>query len=182
HRIDDALASWMSASWRPGCPVPLNDLRYLRISYWDFGGAERLGEMVVHADAIDAVEAAFRRLHELRFPIRSMRLVDDFGGDDDASMAADNTSAFNCRPVAGTSTWSQHSYGRAVDVNPLENPYVTSRGVFPPSGAQHASRTGARGQLMADSEEVLAFTDRGWGWGGSWSGSKDYQHLSANGR
>jgi hypothetical protein len=136
--------------------VPLQDLRYLRIGHWDFDGVDRLGEMVVHEDAVAAVEAAFRRLHEIRFPIRSMRLVDDFGADDDASMAADNTSAFNCRPVAGTSTWSQHSYGRAVDVNPLENPYVTGNGTFPPSGAAFAVRSGAQGQFMAGGDEVRA--------------------------
>jgi poly-gamma-glutamate synthesis protein (capsule biosynthesis protein) len=180
--IDDALAARMAPSWRPGCPVPLQDLRYLRIGHWDFDGVDRLGEMVVHEDAVATVEAAFRRLHEIRFPIRSMRLVDDFGADDDASMAADNTSAFNCRPVAGTSTWSQHSYGRAVDVNPLENPYVTGNGTFPPSGAAFAVRSGAQGQFMAGGDEVRAFTDRGWGWGGVWAGSKDYQHFSASGR
>ncbi|MDG5473993.1 M15 family metallopeptidase, partial [Jeotgalibacillus sp. ET6] len=78
----------------------------------------------MHADAVNALAHAFSALFTQRFPIRSMRLVDDFGGDDDQSMAADNTSAFNCRPVAGSNHWSQHAYGRAVDVNPLENPYI----------------------------------------------------------
>lgn len=180
--IDAALAARMASSWRPGCPEPLHDLRYLRIGYWDFAGKERLGELVVHADAVGAAERGFRRLHEIRFPIRSMRLVDDFGADDHASMAADNTSAFNCRSVAGTSTWSQHSYGRAIDINPVENPYVTSSGIFPPSGSAHASRTGAPGQFVAGSDAVRAFTEAGWGWGGNWSSGKDYQHFSASGR
>lgn len=182
HDIDAGLAARMASSWRTGCPVPLHDLRYLRITHWDFSGAERSGELVVHADAVGVVEAAFRRLHEIRFPIRSMRLVDDFGGDDDASMAADNTSAFNCRSVAGTDRWSHHAYGRAIDINPLENPYVTSGGIYPPAGAGFAERAGLMGQLMAGSDAVRAFTDLGWGWGGAWSGAKDYQHVSASGR
>jgi poly-gamma-glutamate synthesis protein (capsule biosynthesis protein) len=161
--------------------VPLESLRYVAVSYWGFDGVVREGELVVHADAVEALEGAFARLFEQRFPIRSMRLVDDYGGDDDRSMAADNTSGFNCRPVAGSSRWSQHAYGRAVDINPIENPYVHRGTIDPPAAAAFADRADVRpGMLVAGSPAVAAFTEVGWTWGGTW-GSPDHQHVSANG-
>lgn len=179
--IDEALAARMRYSWRSGCPVGLADLRYLRLRYWAFDGQPRIGELVVHRDAVDAVGAAFSSLLSQHFRIRQMRLVDDFAGSDDASVAADNTSAFNCRTVAGTTRWSQHSYGRAVDVNPFENPYVSGSGVSPPAAAAYARRTPLRtGMIAADA--VSAFAAQGWEWGGNWRSVQDYQHFSANGR
>jgi hypothetical protein len=181
RRIDPALRARMTTSWRPGCPVPLESLRYVSVSYWNFDGVVRHGELVVHADVVDALEIAFERLFLQRFPIRSMRLVDDYGGDDDRSMAADNTSAFNCRPVAGTGTWSQHAFGRAVDINPVENPYVHRGIVDPPAAAAFADRSDVRpGMLVAEGPAVAAFADVGWVWGGTWA-SPDYQHVSATG-
>jgi hypothetical protein len=171
----------MHASWRPGCPVPLEDLRYLRVSHVDFGGAAHTGELVVHADAADPTIEVFRRLYEQRFPIRSMRLVDDFGGSDDASMAADNTSAFNCRAVTGGTGWSRHAYGRAIDLNPVENPYVRGGTVLPPAGRGFLDRSPAR-PGMAEAGAVAAFEAVGWSWGGSFSAGPDYQHFSADGR
>ena len=182
--VDSALAARMTpSSWRPGCPVPLSDLRYLTLSYVGFDGAAHTGELVVHADAVDVAVAAFKAMWDERFPIDSMRLVDDFGGNDAASMAADNTSGFNCRAVAGSSRWSQHAYGRAIDINPLRNPYVSDGVVEPPGGAGFVDRRDARpGMLLPGAVPVSTFKSLGWGWGGSWSGSKDYQHLSASGR
>ncbi len=181
--IDAALAARMTpTSWRPGCPVPLSELRYLKLSYMDFSGAERTGELVVHRDAVDVAVAMFRLMWEENFPIASLRLVDDFGGDDDASMAANNTSAFNCRYVAGTTRWSNHATGRAIDINPIQNPWVSSRGVEPPAGAAFTDRSSVRpGMLVAGSPAVRVADYVGWGWGGRWSSSKDYQHLSASG-
>ncbi len=161
--------------------MPLESLRYVSLSHWGFEGTVRQGELVVHADVVDSLERAFAELFEQRFPIRSMRLVDDYGGDDDRSMAADNTSAFNCRPVAGTRRWSQHAYGRAVDINPVENPYVHGGRVDPPAAAPFTDRATVRpGMLIADGPAVAAFASVGWTWGGTW-GSPDFQHLSANG-
>ena len=181
--IDDALRTRMQSSWREGCPVQLDDLRYVTLNHWGFDGQVHTGELVIHADAVTPLEQAFTALFALRFPIRQMRLVDDFGGDDDASMAADNTSAFNCRPVAGSSRWSQHAYGRAVDVNPVENPYVHRGRVDPPNGSPFTDRDVIRpGMLTAGSPEVAAFTRVGWGWGGAWGSTKDHQHVSATGR
>lgn len=179
--IDDRLRARMATSWRAGCPVPLESLRYITLSHWGFDGAVHAGELVVNADAVDALRQAFSSLFDQRFPIRSMRLVDDFGGDDDRSMAADNTSAFNCRRVAGSSRWSQHAFGRAVDINPVENPYLHGRVVDPPNAALFVDRTEVRpGMLVEGSPAVAAFTDLGWGWGGAW-GRPDYQHVSQSG-
>lgn len=170
--------------WRPGCPVSLEDLRTIRLTFWGFDGVERNGTLVVHADAVPTLRGVFAELHAARWPIRQMRPIEDYGGDDNASMDADNTSAFNCRPSAGsTSTWSQHAYGRAIDINPRENPYVSSKGVEPSAGEAFVDRTKARpGLITAGSIVDTSFDRRGWGWGGRWSGSKDYQHFSSTGR
>ena len=180
--ITGELATRMASSWRPGCPVPLEDLRHLTLTHHGFAGEVLTGELVVHADAAEAITGVFRSLFEAGYPIRSMRLVDDFGGDDAASMAADNTSAFNCRSVAGTRVWSEHAYGRAIDVNPVENPYVSRSGVYPPAGADFADRPDLPGVIHADDAVARAFADVGWGWGGTWLGARDYQHFSATGR
>lgn len=182
--IDAVVAQRMiPSSWRPGCPVPLEDLRYVRLSYMDPRGEEQLGEMVVHRDAVFAVAVAFKEMWDERFRITSMRLVDDFGGDDRASMAADNTSAFNCRMVAGGSRFSEHAYGRALDINPVENPYVSAGGVEPAAGAAFLDRGDVRpGMLVDASVPVSTFERMGWGWGGRWRSPVDYQHVSATGR
>lgn len=182
--IDEAAAARMSASWRPGCPVALDALRLITLTHWGFDGDVHRGELVVHADDADAVVAVFEALFEQRFPIEQVRLVDEFGGDDDRSMAANNTSAFNCRPVTGSQRWSEHAFGRAIDINPVQNPFVTRSGaVLPPEGAAHTRRDPAvPGLITADGPVVAAFRAVGWEWGGDWSSGKDYQHFSATGR
>jgi len=178
----DLAARMTPTSWREGCPVPLSDLRYLTLSHRTFEGGVATGELVVHADVADEVVTVFRTLFDAGYPIRSMRLVDDFGGDDDASMAADNTSAFNCRPVAGTDRWSEHSSGRAIDVNPVENPWVRGTAVAPPAGAGFVAREPAPGVILPDDVVVRAFAAAGWSWGGAWESPVDYQHFSTTGR
>jgi D-alanyl-D-alanine carboxypeptidase-like protein len=125
----------------------------------------------------------FRSLFVARFRIRRMHLVDAYGGSDDRSMAADNTSAFNCRRVGGSSSpWSQHAYGRAIDVNPVENPYVARSYVSPPAGANYADRSRrAKGMIHARDVVVRSFAAELWKWGGHWTYPKDYQHFSRNG-
>ena len=164
--------------------MALQDLRYVTVTYVGFDGDSRTGELVVHRSVASDVVEVFRTLHAEGFPIRSMRLVDDFGADDDASMAADNTSAFNCRPSTGSpGEWSQHSYGRAIDLNPRENPYVSGGTVLPPNGAAYVDRTrSGRGLVRPDGPVVTAFAAIGWTWGGTYTSVKDYQHFSANGR
>lgn len=180
--ISPELAARMAPSWREGCPVPLADLRYVTVAYRDFGGAAATGELVVHADVADSVVAVFGELFAQGYPIRSMRLVDDFGGSDDASMAADNTSAFNCRPISRGVGWSEHAYGRAIDLNPVENPYVRGTLVLPPEGEPFAARPDAPGVVHAGDAVVRAFAAHGWQWGGSWTSPVDYQHFSTTGR
>jgi hypothetical protein len=182
--IDVQTQARMTYSWRAGCPVGLEDLRLLTLPHWDDAGRSATGELVVHADVADAVVEAFRRLYENGFPIARMELVDVYQGDDDASMRANNTSAFNCREIDGRpGTWSQHSYGRAIDVNPLVNPWVRGSQVDPPEGAPYADRSvPVPGGIYAGDSTVAAFAAIGWKWGGNWSTSKDYQHFSANGR
>jgi hypothetical protein len=181
--IDAKTRARMMYSWRRGCPVPLRDLRFVNMTYWGFDGASHMGEMVLNKRVVDDVLKAFRKMFDARFPIRRMRLVDVYRGDDDRSMAADNTSAFNCRKVTGGSAWSQHSYGWAIDINPVENPYITSSGkVLPPSGAKYVDRSRRdRGMIHRGDVVYKAFISIGWGWGGNWRSIKDYQHFSLTG-
>jgi hypothetical protein len=184
QRIDEQTRQRMSASYRDGCPVPLSDLRLVSLRHWGFDGRTHIGELVLHADATDAVVRVFGDAYAAKFPVERIRLVDEYGADDDRSMAANNTSAYNCRTVAGTSTYSQHAYGRALDVNPVQNPWVSRSGaVEPPAGAAYRDRADVRpGMVVRGGVVHEAFTREGWGWGGDFSTSKDYQHFSANGR
>ena len=144
----------------------------------------RQGELVVAAKHADTMVTVFRRLYEARFPVQRMVLVSDYGGEDKRSMSANNSSGFNCRTVAGTDRWSQHSYGAAIDLNPIQNPYVTAR-ISPAAGEAYADprnrRASTTGLITADSVVVEAFQEVGWEWGGDWNGPKDYQHFSAAG-
>ena len=169
---------------RTGCPVPRSDLRYLRMTYLGFDGFAHQGEMVVNRTATTKIVSVFRRAYNARFPIYRMRLVDEYRGSDDASMAANNTSAFNCRRSSGGTAWSQHSYGRAIDVNPVQNPYLTTSSIAPPAGRRFAAVDRSAGThappgvIVAEGPVVDAFARIGWEWGGTWSSGKDYQHFS----
>lgn len=166
------------------CPVGFNDLRLLTMHYVGFDGRAHTGQMVVHHRHAGGVVGVFRELYEARFPIRRMQLIDAYGGDDNRSMAADNSSAYNCRMVAGTNTYSDHAYGAAVDINPVENPYVTADGVQPAAGRRYVDVDRARdadaprGVIVADDVVVRAFARIGWKWGGVWN-EADYQHFHA---
>jgi hypothetical protein len=174
------------SSWHAGCPVGLDDLRLLRIGYRGFDGHDHVGKLIVAASAVPAMRRAFATLFRARFPIRRMRLVDDYGASDFRSIDADNTSAFNCRPATGSTRFSEHAYGRAVDINPIENPYV-----YPDGTTVHrASRPfldrsrHRRGMSFPGGVLVRAFARAGWGWGGDWRppSAADYQHFSSTGR
>jgi hypothetical protein len=180
--VAPVTARQLPYSWRPGCPVPPGQLRLVRLSYWGFDGRPHVGRLVVNADVTRAVTVVFRQLYRARFPIRRLRPIDAYRGSDDASIAADNTAGFNCRyaVASGPKSWSVHAYGRAIDVNPVENPYLEGGRVLPPRGAPFVARSPHR-RGMAEGVLVDAFAAVGWGWGGRWS-SPDYQHFSANGR
>ena len=171
-------------SYRAGCPVRPSQLRTVRLTYWGFDGRAHEGSLVVHRRVAADVVAIFRRLYDARFPVRRMQPVAAYRGSDDASMAADNTSSFNCRRAVGSTTgsWSSHAYGLAIDVNPVENPYVLGSRVLPPAGKAYLNRSRGRpGMAVSGGTLVRAFASRGWTWGGRWS-SPDYQHFSTTGR
>ena len=183
-RISPRLKRHMTGkSWHRGCPVPIRRLRLIRVSYHNFDGDRRIGRIVANLDAVRALVIALRSMYRNDFKIRRMRLVDRYDGNDRRSMRADNTSAFNCRFVSGTTRWSEHAYGRAIDINPVENPYVRSDGtVSPRKGLPYKDRSRrAKGMIHARDATVRAFGRVGWGWGGYWSTAKDYMHFSASG-
>lgn len=183
--IDARLRATMTGiSWRPGCPVPLRDLRVVTASHWGFDGRVHTGRLIVHRDVARNAVAVLRRLFAARFPIRRVVPVDAYRGSDFRSIEADNTSAFNCRYVDGTTRWSEHAYGRAIDLNPIENPYVTSAGTTSHRASRaYLRRTPYRpGMAVEGGVLVRAFDAAGWSWGGRWSGARDYQHFSASGR
>ena len=167
-------------SYRAGCPVGPAELRAVRVSYWGFDGKPELGTVVVARREAQNIATVFRKLWDAGFPIRRLRPVSAYGGDDDRSMAADNTSAFNCRFVGGTNRWSMHAYGEAIDVNPVENPYVRGATVSPRAGRAYLDRSRYRkGMAVANGVLVRAFASVGWRWGASFG---DYQHFSTTGR
>jgi hypothetical protein len=177
-------AAQLGASWHAGCPVGPSQLRAVRVSYVGFDGRARTGMLVVNRAVTSSVERVFRTLYRERFPIRRMTPVAAFGGSDTRSMAADNTSAFNCRYAVapGPKRWSVHAFGEAIDVNTVENPYLEGGHVLPPAGRSYLDRTRHRpGMAVAGGALVRAFASVGWLWGGRWSASPDWQHFSATG-
>ena len=183
--IDDETRGRIEpTSWRPGCPVGLEGLRLLTFPYVTFDGDVAMGEMIVAVEVAEQIGDVFRQLFEAEYPIQRIELVDNYGGNDLFSMQANNTSAFNCREVAGKpGVWSNHALGLAVDLNPLMNPYVSGSFVDPPEGAEYLDRDEVRlGMVVAGDPAVQAFIAMGWRWGGNWTGLKDYQHFSHNGR
>ena len=172
-------------SWKKGCPVPLKDLRYLRIKHINFNGKDQMGEMIVHKDVSVEVTEIFKALYNTDYPINKMRLVSYYKGSDWQSIESDNTSAFNCRKATGSKKWSKHSYGKAIDINPIENPYISRKGyISHKASATYRKRVHKestyedKAVLLKDDEAVQLFKKYGWKWGGDWSGVKDYQHFS----
>ncbi len=174
----------LGASWRPGCPVGPSQLRTVSVSYVGFDGRAHTGALVVNSAVVADAQTIFRRLYAARFPIRRMEPIARYGGSDTRSMAADNTSGFNCRyaVAAGPKRWSVHAYGEAIDVNTVENPYVLGGTVLPPAGKPYLDRTRYRkGMAVANGVLVRAFASVGWLWGGRWISSPDWQHFSKTG-
>jgi hypothetical protein len=176
--------------WHRGCPVPLSGLRMLAVTYRGFDGHSHTGRLVVNERAARPLAGVFRRLYELRFPIRHLSFSDVYGPRRDRPRDGDVTGSFECRQAVpspcsggtGTGTWSMHAYGLAVDLNPRENPYVGCGQSYDPAARSYRDRSNRR-PGMVGSRTVSAFAAIGWGWGGSWAGNtKDYMHFSVNGR
>ena len=177
--VTPVAAADLGATWHPDCPVGPADLRRVEVGYTGFDGQPHRGALVVHRFVVDEVIAIFDDLQRLHYPIQRMRTVDHYpGAQDELSMQDNNTSAFNCRRLPGSMQWSQHAYGRAIDLNPLINPYLSGSDLQPSTAARYLDRTrDDPGILRADSPAVKAFTDRGWRWGGAWRNPVDYQHF-----
>ena len=179
-KVDSVRWADLRHSYRVGCPVAPAELRAARVSYWGFDGKPHVGSVVVARRVAKDVVFVFQQLWVARFPLKRLEPVAAYRGDDDASMAADNTSGFNCRFVGGTTRWSMHAYGEAIDVNPVENPYVRGSTVSPPAGRAFLDRSRYRkGMAVRDGVLVRAFASIGWKWGASFG---DYQHFSTTGR
>ena len=182
--IDSAVYARMSGhSYKEGCPVSIDDLRYLRVLHKDFEGRTKVGEMVVNKSISEDLLEIFRALYDASYPIEKMRLIDDYDADDESSMLANNSSCFNYRRKSSLNAVSKHALGLAVDINPLYNPYfrVTASGshiIQPSAAAPYVDRAEQfpykieRGDLCH-----RLFLEHGFRWGGSWTHSKDYQHF-----
>jgi hypothetical protein len=178
--IQPVTAADLGPSWHPGCHIDPRHLRRVEVQYIGFDGQTHRGGLIVHEDLSPEVVAIFEQLLQMRFPIEKIRTVDAYpGADDELSMEDNNTSAYNCRDIPGTGRWSQHAFGRAIDLNPLLNPEVDRTGAVQPKNAVpylDRNRTDP-GLLHAGDPVVRVFTDRGWRWGGSWRSPLDYQHF-----
>ncbi len=171
------------STWVDGCPVEPEDLSYLTMSFWGFDGRAHTGEMIVNRSVAQDVITAFAAIFEARFPIEEMTVVPKEALDADPTGDGNNTTAFVCRAVTGGSSFSQHAYGLAIDINPFHNPYIRGEVVLPELAASYLDRAQPLAGMVADDGPVVqAFDDIGWGWGGDWESLKDYQHFSVNNR
>jgi len=177
---DDVLER---STWTEDCPVALHELRYVTLTFWGFDDQPHLGEMIVHNSVTSDVAEVFGRLYEAHFPIEEMRVVAAHELDAPPTGDGNNTSAFVCRPSTGGSTWSEHAYGLAVDVNPFHNPYHRGDVVIPELASAYLDRDrDLPGMITAGDVVTEAFAAIGWGWGGGWNSSKDWMHFSRSGR
>lgn len=171
------------STWSPRCPVTRDELRYVTVSFWGFDHRPHTGELLVHRDAAGALLRVFERLYSAGFPIEEMRVVRRRELSAPPTGDGNNTTAFVCRPARGSNEWSEHAYGRAVDVNPFHNPYVSGDVVLPELASAYANRRWRRpGMVLPDGLVVRAFESIGWSWGGHWTSLKDWMHFSAGGR
>ena len=173
----------MGETWSRSCPVGLSDLRHLTLSFRGFDGADHTGEMVVAASVAEDVVRVFRRLFAARYPIEEMRLVTTADLDAPPTGDGNNTAAYVCRATRGTTTWSAHAYGLAIDLNPFVNPYRKGDLVLPELASAYLDRSWRRpGMILPGGVVTRAFDDVGWTWGGNFSSVSDLMHFSANGR
>lgn len=185
QKLDDEIIERIQGkSYKEGAKISLDSLRYLRINYVDFNGDTKSGEMIVNKKIALKTLKVFYRLYQIEYPIQRMRLVDDYEADDESSMAANNTSAFNYRKIANSDKLSNHSKGFAIDINPRINPYITSYGVAPSNSKVYTERdvSKCRGKykdyMIQKGDEVYnIFKKYGFSWGGDWKHAKDYQHF-----
>jgi hypothetical protein len=172
-------------SYGENCDIPYSELCYIRVLHRGFDGLTHIGELIVDQFIAEDMIDIFKELYGIDYPIERMELVDDYNADDNASMEADNTSAFNYRVIDGKTRLSEHSYGTAIDINPLYNPYIREMNgkteVLPEASAEYADRSKDNPYYIKEGDPCwTAFTKRGFSWGGTWKNSKDYQHFQTN--
>lgn len=169
-------------SYPSTCGYDLNNLAYLNVLYYNFDHVICKGELIVNVMIAPAVQAIFQELFEQQYPIEQITLVDAFDGDDNRSMAANNSSAFNYRFIDSTTILSNHSHGLAIDINPLYNPYIKEvhgkERILPIEGAPYVDRTIDHPYYIKKGDICYnTFIRHGFSWGGEWEHSKDYQHF-----
>lgn len=169
-------------SYTPNDNISFSDLRHVVVKYYDFNNNEMTGELICNKNVADEVVDIFKELYNSDYQIEKIKLIDEYNGNDDASMADNNSSCFNYRTIDGTDTLSDHSLGLAIDINPLFNPYVRtgmgSRNVLPANGIPYADRTSDFPHKITKNDVCYnAFISRGWQWGGEWNSPIDYQHF-----
>jgi hypothetical protein len=188
----EGRAVLQAQEWHKGCPVVFSQLRILSVRYHGFDGNKHWGKLLVSAHDAPALRTVFAKLYAMGFPIHHMQFGDTYGSRKNVPRDGDFTASFECReasasPCTGTKTnkttgsWSEHAYGKAIDLNPVENPYVGCGMTRDPTALSYLNRSNVR-RGMVTPKIVAAFASIGWGWGGAWSGTtKDYMHFSANG-
>jgi signal peptidase I len=182
--IDENYAKQMQGiTYHKECPVSLNDLRIVNVKYLGFDHNVHFGDIVVHKDIALEISQIFEELFTISYSIRKIFPIEKYNGDDFESIEDDNTSAFNCRKAEGSTKYSKHSYGNAIDINPLENPYVYKDGTTShKDSVKYLTRENNdsienKAVLTSSSKAVQIFKNYGWKWGGDWKNIKDYQHF-----
>lgn len=185
-KIDEVLEQKMikGNTYSRKCPVPSKNLRYLKLTHLGFDGKDKIGELIVHKDIANNTVEIFRKLYDKSYPIYKMKLINEYKGNDWLSIEKNNTSAFNCRKVEGSSKWSNHAYGKAIDINPIQNPYISKNGnISHKESLKYKQRVHKentyedKAVLLKNDEIVKIFKSYGWKWGGDWKSIKDYQHF-----
>jgi D-alanyl-D-alanine carboxypeptidase len=172
------------STWEPACPVAATDLAYVRLTFWGFDDQRHTGELLLNRSVAHAVVGVFRTLYAQRFPFEELRVTTRSELDAPPTGDGNNTGSFVCRPTTGSTTsYSQHAYGLAIDLDPFQNPYTKDDLVLPELASSYLDRDHVRpGMITPSGVVVRAFESIGWTWGGTWRSLKDYQHFSQNGR
>ena len=171
------------STWKPGCPVGRDDLSWVRLTFHGFDDRRHTGELLVDKAAADDLVGVFQQLYAIRFPIEEMRITTKADLAAPPTGDGNDTGVFTCRPTVGSTSFSQHAYGRAIDLNPFQNPYAKGDVVLPELASSYLERDFRRpGMIASGGPVVRAFASIGWEWGGGWRSLKDYQHFSQNGR
>ena len=179
YRIPEEIRAIITGvSYRQDSPVSIEDLAYIKLTYWGFDRKTHMGELIVHKEVADEIVDIFHEIYLAKFPIDKMRLIDRYNASDDLSMADNNTSAFCVRSSRNSTVLSKHSYGLAVDINPIQNPYIKGKAVIPQEAEEFKNRrVSSDGMIVPGGAVYNAFKKRNWKWGGEWQSIKDYQHF-----